>query len=200
MTKVFLSVAMATILMTGTAVAQHSSQKAAIGVKGGLNLYTIKQAQGINYDAKVGFNAGLLAHIHLVKHVALQPEIVYSRQGGKGSGAGVAFERNLDYINVPVLAQYMFDNGFRIEAGPQVGILVNATHKSGNTLTTDVKSFYKTADVGLAGGISYVHPASGFGVDLRYNLGLSNINKDNNVKSTNQGGQLGIFYLFSHRH
>ena len=31
----------------------------------------------------------------------------------------------LNYINVPVL-QYMFGDGFRLQTGPQLGILTNA--------------------------------------------------------------------------
>jgi hypothetical protein len=104
----------------------------------------------------------------------------------------------LDYINVPLLLQYMFDNGFRIEAGPQVGFLINAKSETGNT-NTDIKNSLKSVDLGLGLGIGYIHPPSGFGVDARYNLGLSNINENSNVKSTNNGFQLGVFYLFKHK-
>jgi hypothetical protein len=47
--------------------------------------------------------------------------------------------------------------------------------------------------------VGYVHTASGFGVDARYNLGLSNINESDAVKSTNRGVQVGVFYLFKHK-
>ncbi|MEO7768298.1 MAG: outer membrane beta-barrel protein, partial [Ferruginibacter sp.] len=85
--KVNLSLALAAILIGGTVSAQHSGQKATLGVKGGLNLYNIHNNNSTSYDAKVGWNAGLLAHIHLVPHLALQPEVVYSAQGAKYSNA-----------------------------------------------------------------------------------------------------------------
>jgi hypothetical protein len=92
----------------------------------------------------------------------------------------------------------MFDNGFRLEAGPQVGFLINAKAKMPNS-TVDIKDNLKKVDVGLGAGIGYVNPASNFGVDARYNLGLSNINDNTSSKSTNRGFQVGVFYLFKHK-
>jgi hypothetical protein len=42
-------------------------------------------------------------------------------------------------------------------------------------------------------------PSTGFGLDARYNHGLSNINKIDAVKSFNRGVQLGVFYIFGHQ-
>ncbi|MFT4833011.1 MAG: hypothetical protein ACI815_002675 [Psychroserpens sp.] len=42
-------------------------------------------------------------------------------------------------------------------------------------------------------------PASGFGVDARYNYGISNINEDDSSKAYNRGFQVGVFYLFKHK-
>ena len=104
---------------------------------------------------------------------------------------------NLDYINVPLLLQYMFDNGFRLQAGPQLGFLIRAKTKVNDT-SVDIKDELKPIDVGLSVGASYVFPPTGFGLDARYNFGLSSINKESNVTSTNRGFQLGVFYIFGH--
>lgn len=202
MKKVYVSVALVTMLIGGTASAQHSAQKIAFGVKGGVNLTNINNENGVKYDEKVGFNAGLIGHIHLAPQLALQPEVYYSAQGAKFTAAtGAETKLNLNYINVPVLVQYMFDNGFRLQAGPQVGFLVSAKSSTNNT-KSDIKSSFKGVDFGLGAGIGYVHPPSGFGIDLRYNLGLSDITENtalNTSKSTNRGGQLGVFYLIKHK-
>lgn len=192
--KFFATAAMAAMLFTISAKAQHVN----IGIKGGLNVYNINNDNNSEYDAKVGFNVGLLGHIHLAKQLAFQPELVYSAQGAKFKTLGVETKLNLDYINVPMLIQYMFDNGFRIQAGPQVGFLVSAKAKVGDT-KVDVKDNLKTVDFGLGAGLGYVDPKSGFGIDARYNLGLSNINENNTAKSYNRGLQVGVFYLFNHK-
>ena len=171
------------ILITGVASAQHGNAPAGhvtLGVKGGVNMYNIQNDNNISYDQRTGYYLGLLGHIHRNNHWAFQPELVFSAQGAKN--------HNLDYINIPVLLQYMFDNGFRIQAGPQVGFLISS----------DNDNDYNPIDLALSVGVSYVVPSTGFGIDLRYNHGLSDINKSSDVKSTNRGIQLGLFYLFGH--
>lgn len=188
--KFYLIGFMMAFILTSSASAQHIN----IGVKGGLNVYNI--TDGSQYNPKAGLNLGLLGHIHLTDQFALQPEIYYSGQGAKIDNLNTNL--NLDYINVPVLLQYMFDNGFRIQAGPQLGFLVAAKTKSGDT-SINVNDQFESIDVGLGIGASYINPATGFGVDARYNHGLTNIRASSNSESRNRGFQLGVFYLFKHK-
>lgn len=176
-------------LAAGTATAQNVN----IGVKGGLNSFNIETDDNSGFDSKIGLNFGLLGHIHLNDQYAFQPEFVYSMQGAESGNTDI----KLDYINVPLLVQYMFDNGFRIQAGPQIGVLFNAEAENGSS--TDISDDFKSIDLGLSLGTSYVHSATGFGIDARYNLGLSDISESSSVNSTNRGIQVGVFYLFNHR-
>jgi len=188
MRKTFFTII--SLLIISTALqAQHVN----IGVKGGLNLYTIQGDNSSSFKPFPSYHLGLLGHIHLGRTIALQPEIVYSVQGNKDNNNGDP-NLYLNYINIPILFQYMYDNGFRIEAGPQFGILASA--KSGST---DVKSNYNDYDIGFSVGVSYVKPSTGFGYDIRYNHGLYNINVNDAIKSYNRGIQIGFFYLFQHR-
>lgn len=190
--KFFLSVALAAIFMTGTVQAQQVS----FGIKGGLNIYDIHNSNNINYDPVVGFHIGGLSHIHLTKHFALQPEVFYSTNGANYKSGGNDFRINLGYISVPVLVQYMFTNGLRVQAGPQVGFLVHAISKD-NNIKENIREDINAVDFSLATGASYQVPNTGFGFDARFNLGLSDLNKNGTVKSTNRGVQLGVFYLFN---
>ncbi|QNA43336.1 porin family protein [Lacibacter sediminis] len=194
--KFQLSAVLIAMVFATAVQAQHVN----IGIKAGLNLYNIKYNNDVEYDMKPGLHAGLLGHIHITKNFAVQPELLFSSQGAKYKTGGETTKLNLNYLNVPILLQYMFDNGFRIEAGPQVGFLLTAKVDDGTT-KTDVKSDLKPLDVGLGLGIGYIHVPSGFGVDARYNLGLSNINDEDNssVKANNRGFQVGVFYQFKHK-
>jgi len=197
----FLFLLLTAILITGAANAQNINSPKGhinIGIKGGVNFYDINNDNNVSYDSKLGFNLGLLGHIHVAKHFALQPEIQYSAQGAKYTNDNGDNKINLNYINVPVLLQYMWDNGFRLQAGPQAGILVSAKSENNDT-KVDIKNNYKPLDLGLSFGASYIHPSTGIGIDARYNLGLSNINKNGDVNSTNRGFQLSLFYIFGHR-
>lgn len=192
--KPYLLIIFAFFITSSIVQAQHAN----IGIKGGLNTYTIKGDNSGGNDPKLSFHVGLLGHFHMDKQFALQPEVVFSVQGTKNNFAGTNAELSLNYINIPVLFQYMFDNGFRLEAGPQLGLLASAKSDISNT-TTDVKNNFKNTDVGVAVGMSYVKPATGFGFDIRYNYGLTNINDGNAVESYNRGVQFGLFYLFQHK-
>lgn len=179
----FLTGLIAAILISGVASAQHGNAPAGhvtIGVKGGLSMYNINNDNNTSYNQRSGYYLGLLGHIHRNSQWAFQPELVFSAQGAENNKLG--------YINIPVLVQYMFDNGFRIQAGPQAGFLVSS----------DDGIDYSPVDLALSLGVSYVVPSTGLGIDLRYNHGISDINKSSDVKSYNRGIQLGLFYLFGH--
>lgn len=192
--KHFLYTSIAFLLLMGVVQAQHVN----IGIKGGLSSYTVIGDNGNGYNPKLGYVAGLLGHIHINNSFAIQPEVVFSIQGTAYKIAGVDNRLQINYINIPLNFQYMFDNGFRLQAGPQLGILVSSNLES-NNLNTDLKDNYNSTDIGLTAGISYVKPSTGFGIDFRYNHGITNINSTNVTNSYNRGLQLTLFYLFRHR-
>lgn len=189
--KTYLFTVIALFIVIGGAQAQHAN----LGIKGGVNVYSLQSNNSISYNPKVGLHIGLLCHIHLNDHFAIQPEIVFSGQGSKYKSDVGDVNFNLNYVNLPLLLQYMFDNGFRLQAGPQLGVLASAHSNRINT-----KGDLSNTDIGLVVGMSYVKPSSGFGFDLRYNHGMTNINDVNGVNSFNRGLQAGIFYLFGTRH
>lgn len=187
-------------LLTGFAVAAQEDPK--FGLKGGLNISKFAYSNNADADWRTGFHVGGLAHIHIKPSFSLQPEIYYSSQGAKFQNAVVndKLNLNLSYINVPVLLQYNFANGFRLQGGPQVGFLVGVSDKvdgvEQNIYSTDD---FKTVEVALPLGLSYLG-YSGLGVDVRYNIGLTNISKSSSPTVKNNVFQVGAFYLFDHRH
>jgi hypothetical protein len=173
------------------------------GIKGGLNLANMKFESSSTPDSKMGIHLGALAHLHFQPHWAFQPELVYSDQGATETISGTEYKLKLHYVNVPLLLQYMTGSGFRIQTGPQLGILAGAKSKAGGT-EVDYDYAYKTFDVAWAFGGSYVTDR-GFGLDVRYNLGLSDINDNGGGSIKNRVWQFGVFYQFkvasnAHRH
>lgn len=172
--------------------------KAHFGVKAGMNASELHADNSSNDDkanTKIGYHVGVLAHIHGRNDTwAFQPEIMYSMEGAKNEIAGVKTSTNLGYINVPLLAQYMFDNGFRIEAGPQIGFLISAKAKTDNA-SLDIKDGYKSTAISLPVGIGYL-TSTGLGFDARYNFGLSDIS-ENGPGVKGNTFQFGLFWQFS---
>jgi len=171
------------------------SQSAHFGIKGGMNASSLNYEGNSDMQTKIGFNAGVLAHIHTGNEFwAFQPEAYYSSEGAK-SKSNSNVKTDLGYLNVPVLVQYMFNNGFRLEAGPQVGFLMSAKSKV-NDNSTDIKNSMQSAVFSIPAGIGYL-TSTGLGFDARYNFGISNINKSTGrAKTRSNVFQFDIFYQF----
>jgi len=166
------------------------AQDTHFGLKAGVNISSLDVKQGVDWDAKAGLHIGALAHIHFTPHFALQPELVYSEQGGKDGND----KWKINYLNIPVLFQFMTGTGFRLQTGPQLGFAVSSKLKEGN-VETDVKDAVNTVDFSWSLGASYLSTA-GLGVDARYNLGITNVNDFDFPEVRNRVFQVGLFYQF----
>jgi hypothetical protein len=118
------------------------------------------------YTSRLGLYGGLTALMQTGNHLALRAEINYSSQGGKRDGmqalplpqdiiqlwqslpdvgvpipdylyADVKSRAVLDYIEIPVMAQYRLalgkKTGFYLQAGPYVSILLHAKYVTSGT-------------------------------------------------------------------
>ena len=159
------------------------------GIKGGVNIANVKVDDGSDYDPRTGFHVGGLVHIHVDDHWAVQPELLYSTQGAESGNT----ELKLDYINIPILLQYM-TSGFRLQTGPQLGFLVSAESKTGD-VEVDIDDNIKSIDFSWSFGAGYLF-ASGIGIDARFNLGITDINDVSAVEIRNRVFQVGLFYQF----
>lgn len=171
-----------------------------IGIKAGGNIAKLGQTN-INWDTRYTWHLGLLSHLHMSKHFAIQPELYYSNQGAEHTIPGSDRQIELGYLQVPVLFQYMTGSGFRFQGGPQLGILLSAKQVLNGGAKTDVKSGFNKTDIGLTAGVSYITKKS-FGFDARYVYGLSDISSNATVANGNVNNlliQLGVFYLFNHK-
>jgi len=179
-----------------TVLAKAQSTDTHFGLKAGLNISSLDVKDGVDFDSKAGVYIGGLAHVHLSPHFGVQPEIVYSQQGGKDGND----KWNINYINVPVLFQYMTGGGLRLQTGPQLGFAVSSKIKSGD-IEQNISDDVKTVDVSWSLGASYLFPEA-IGIDARYNIGLTNVNDAETPKVRNRVFQVGLFYQFmntSHR-
>jgi hypothetical protein len=183
------------ILLAVVAIAANAAyaQNVQFGVKAGVNLANFNDEASPNSNSKAGLNVGALAHIHLNENWAVQPEVVFSMQGAEFANSTKA---KVNYINIPVLGQYMFANGFRLQTGPQLGILTSAKAKAGD-VEIDSDNGYKSTDFGWSFGAGYL-TKSGLGVDARYNLGISDISKSESTDLKNRVWQFGLFYQLKH--
>lgn len=195
MKKIILVVS--AVVLSCAAMAQSHIK---LGLKGGLNLASLKIDEDEPKDARLGMNAGVLAHIHLTPGLSLQPELVYSGQGMEDRITGSTNVWKMDYINIPLQLQYNFNNGFRLQTGPQLGFLVKADIENQDGTHLNVTKDFKKTDVSWTLGGGYLSN-SGFGLDARYNYGLTNINEyDSFNPISHRVFQIGVFYMFDNQH
>ncbi|HWB93683.1 MAG TPA: porin family protein, partial [Puia sp.] len=173
-----------------TANAQGQMQ---FGLKGGLNLSNINVSNGFDgysYSSLANFNAGAFLKIPVVRFFSLQPELYYSGQGFKADdGSGGTYSEHVNYLNIPVLAKFTTRSGFYLETGPQVGVKLSAKDKE-NGLSQDVSSAYNSADFAWVFGAGFKIPMAPVGIDLRYNVGITNVANDSYYG--NGYGQYGV--------
>lgn len=156
-----------------TLVGDVDDTKFKIGLVGGAEF-------GYNINETFGITAGLL----------------YSMQGTKVKDIDDAW--NMDYINIPVLANVYIAPGLALKAGPQIGFLTRAKVDD-----IDFKKACNTVDFSIPIGASYEF--SDFVIDFRYNIGVSNVLKskkaitddiefDGDVKARNSVMMLTLGY------
>jgi hypothetical protein len=170
------------------ATAGAQSNRLYVGVKGGVNIASLNVENGVDYNGRTSFHAGGLAHFHITQNFAIQHELFYSGQGGKFGSDRL----RLGYLNSPLLAQYMTGFGLRFETGPQLGFLLGAKEKNGNA-ETSIRNQLRPVDFSWVFGTGYLFPGTGFGLDARYNAGISNIH-DAPGGIQNRVFSLGMFY------
>jgi hypothetical protein len=211
-------------LMVNSLAMAHAQVQ--FGVKGGMSISEILTSgqpatminggsQNLRYFPLTAVHGGVFASIQFAKKWSLQPELVFSLQGATGKPEMNYFvtateDYRFSYLNVPILVKYKLPLGFFVETGPQVGLLLSAKANetlvgSYNNIHYNVKDQLRSTDLSWTLGAGYWSPFN-LGFDIRYNLGLSNINQATaeglasvpvpNGPIKNSALQIGVFYVF----
>lgn len=190
MKKLFMIAAL--MVATLSASAQNEQGVITLQPKVGMNLSTITSAE--NGKMKFGLVAGAEAEYGISENFGIDFGVLYSMEGCrfKADGADKSLFWNLDYINIPILAQFYPTKGLALKAGVQPGF--NVRHKAsydGNSANMDgVNSFNFSIPVGLS------YEISSFVIDARYNIGITKIFKDAE-KGRNSTISLTVGYKFA---
>lgn len=170
-------------------VCNAASAQISIGAKGGLNVSSLNGLNETNFETKalIGFHAGGYITFNLGRNFALQPELVYSTQGAQLENA--TEDLKLNYFNVPVVVKFLTNNGFYVEAGPQLGFQV------GSVDNEDFEDDVKNSDFSIVGGIGFQPTKSAFGIGARYNVGLGKAGEINDGSLGDADYRNGVFQL-----
>ena len=155
-----LWVACVAIAFVGTTSAQDAAsletinaKDVKIGIKLGMNIASVNGSNANNLDSKIGFVIGVTAEIPFTEKFSIQPELLYSEQGGEQRDN---FRYDLNYVSLPIMAKYYIAKGFIVEAGPQFSFLlkdelVPIDQRNGSKENTNAENF----DFGINVGLGY---------------------------------------------
>ena len=207
MKKFMMMVAMA--FATLTASAQAEAGTLTLKPLVGMNLANVTKLDG--NSTKVGIAAGAELEYMLSDNFSLSAGAIYSQQGTKFDWSyedeKANFKLNMDYINVPILANYYVAKGFAIKAGIQAGFKANAKCKLDmdtqgmedlvneiiNPYTKALEDAVKGFELSIPVGLSY--EISDFVIDARYNFGVTKVFDGDDCK--NSVFQFTVGYKFA---
>lgn len=179
-----------------------NAQDVKFGVKAGVNFASITGDDTENFDMRTSYHVGAVVEIGISERFSFQPELLYSAQGTKAKEGEVEIAFKLDYLNLPLIVKYYLAEGFSLEVGPYVGLLMSAKIEAegpGGSVDQDIKDSLNDIDFGFNTGIAY-KLENGLSFGARYNLGLFNINDDeessDNSKNYNGVIQVSVGYFF----
>lgn len=179
-------------LFGGLFTQQASAQELSLGVKGGLNVAKVTNTIFNDEKTRAAIYLGGFARVTFNESWSVQPELFYSGQGLKYNVPILGeYKVRLNYINLPVMVQYHLIPEFYLEAGPQLGFMVAAKNKHGNT-TVDIQNHTRGVDFGLGFGLGYDFDF-GAGIGARYNFGLTDV-YDHDESQKNSVAQFGLYY------
>ena len=184
-------------------VIANSNAQINFGAKAGVNFATITGDDVESFDGRTAFHVGVVAEIVISETFSFQPELLYSAQGADYSDEEFEGTFKLDYLNIPLMAKFYVGEGFSLEAGPQIGLLMSAKDEYDFTGTAfkseeeDIKEFVKDIDFGINVGVGY-KLEGGLNFGARYNLGLSDANDsgDDSFTLKNSVIQAYVGYFF----
>ena len=182
----------------------YAQTKIRPGIRLGFNSANISNT---TLDNKIGLNAAVFADFRFSRFYALQPEIMYSRQGGK-SNIRTNEDLDIDYLSVGVVNKFFVapNQGLHLILGPSLDFdfennLINVINDSNDS---DITPF----DLSFFFGIGYEFDF-GLILEARYKQGLLDIDLfDEDFESEFYSGegntlnnvfQFGVAYKFDLR-
>jgi len=224
------SVLLLVFLTTGSAFGQFNIGVSAgrnytnVFVKNVHNVFGWEEYEVTNPIHKKGFHIGVVGEYGIDNNFAVQSGIIFAMQGYKAAqkdivvgdikGHEVEIKVNINYLQIPVNAQYKMSLGrgaLLFQTGPYFGFALGGKMTSqliGNGVPVSEK---KKTDLSFGGKKEQLSPFDfgiGFGIEipldgiqfgLRYQLGIANLYNVEDVKMKNRGFEIKLAYYFSRK-
>lgn len=165
--------------------AQHQIGSWNFQPKVGLNVATLTDTK--DSDPRFGVAVGAEVEYQVNEFLSFSGGALYSMQGAKFDNTLGSNTFKVDYINVPIMANFYIAKGLAVKFGIQPGfnMLAKTTNKT-DILGLNYKIEAESFDFSIPLGMSYEF--NNFCIDARYNLGATKVFDGNDWKN-------GVFQL-----
>lgn len=195
MKKIMMMLVMAVAAMTASAQNNTLREPGTISIqpKFGIGVgyisgkWTTGQFGGADNKAKVGIVAGVEGEYYINNWLGVAAGVNFAQQGWKFEGGGMreAAKTKLNYLNIPVVADFYVLPGLALKTGAQFGFLASAKVND-----DDVKDQCKKFNFSIPVGVSYEY--KNVVLDLRYNISVTKVNKDSDADNKYRSDLLQI--------
>ena len=134
MKKLFLAVV--AMMVSATTFAQNEVGQLTIQPKVGVNIANITDADDV--DPRIGLAAGAEFEYGITDNIGLSAGVLYSMQGAKASEESVDYTLKLDYLNVPILANFYVAKGLALKLGVQPGFKLSSKAVFANRFISEI--------------------------------------------------------------
>lgn len=168
----------------------YANAQFSLTLLGGMNLAKVTETKDItDVDNRLGYHIGALPEIMLGENIAIGLEAQYTTKGFKDVTDDAEFKIN--YLDLIPQVNLTLTKFLKLGAGLQYGLKVDELTKDmdDDWANTTKNAIFKKEDSGirLKATLQFTSSLSVYGA---YNIGLSKIGVDNDVK--NQNIQVGI--------
>jgi len=170
------------IVMSLLALNAQAQNKFALGIKLGQNFSSINN---VNVDRNAAsFHVGATAKIGLGPSFSIAPEVILTQTKLEsnpsvlellGNNALKPETYHLNYLAIPILAQYKAFKSLALQAGPQYSILLDQKKDGKET----ARLAFETGEFAIVGGAKL--DLNGFFLYGRYVIGMNNIRSANEL-------------------
>lgn len=192
---------------------EKSDEGVVFGIRGGIlgaNMSFSEDGSSYSPGSRIGFNAGVNVDIPLMQSLHLQTGLFLQQKGFKMEEDGETWKVNPMYLQIPVLASYRYAFSdaceLQINVGPYLayGISGKSKYEVGGDEAEydffggeddDDSECAKSFDMGLSFGAG-VTVAKHYYLGFSYDLGLTNIGRDDDGSIKNKAWMINLGYNF----
>lgn len=177
-----------------------------VGPKAGATFSTISNYSdmftGVKTTSRVGYQFGGVAEFGFTENFSIQTELLFYSRGMKFEDVDAGIKMN--YLGIPVLAKYAF-KAFGLTKVYAMGGVYNDVRTKGVWYdqaggTSDLGTGFKKYDWGFSFGCGAEYPTDYgiFGLDLRYNLGMTDLHDDVGDNTATKSRSFGVALTYKY--